>query len=318
MERAWAQTAGYLGDNEGDFLNRFRGAKFHGAAWELYLRATLIRAGLDLEKTSAVGPDICARVDGRRVWIEATTVEPGDPTKADSVRGRVDGQTSGVLFPVEQLLLRLTSSIDSKLRQVRTWIERGVVPSDEPVVLAINYGTILDADLHDVQVPAMVQAVFAVGTPVWLVTVADGSSSAPPIETVVPPRHSVSKSGVDIRTDVFRRPESAALTGILYARQLVWNLHWDAQLDLGYVHNPMANAGLPRSWLPLRSESRLDGDVVHTDMRSTRSEGTWSPRPLTRPSASAAASRRAERERLSRMSPRERALLALRLGAGQR
>ena len=314
LEAAWSETRAYMGDDEAHFLTRFRGRRFHSAAWELYLRRVLLDVGLPLEKTASAGPDVCTVIDGRRTWIEATTVEPGEPNLADSVVTRGATERGFSLFPVEQLILRLTNTLDSKLEQVRGWIDRDIVQSGDAMVLALNYGTILDADLHDHEVPALIQAVFAVGTPVWIVPV--GRGAAHEIETVIPPRHLVAKAnGSPVRTDLFLRPESACITGLLYARQLVWNLRWDARRDLGYVHNPIAKP-LPHESLPVRSQSWSEDGAIRTEAIAEVSDGEWVPRPLDRPSTSASAARRAERERIAAMSPRERALLSLRLGDG--
>ncbi|HEY1957745.1 MAG TPA: hypothetical protein VGH28_19125 [Polyangiaceae bacterium] len=312
LERAWLLGHATMGDREADVVGRFR-RDFHSVAWELYLRAVLVDAGLTLQRTSTNGPDLCVDIGGRHVFVEAVTVGPG--TGANRIQHWRDaGGTSGLLYPIEGLLLRIRSALDDKLRQLRRWQHSGVLTSDTPVIIALNHGLIVDSDLHDEGgVPAFVKAVLPVGEMAIRI---DPYRPGAPSEEVRSDREQVRTAhGAPVSTRLFLEPESAPLSALLVARQLVWNLRWQAERDLLLLHNLRAATALPRRTVPVRSEMWLDGQggILHLVRRSFREEAMRA-RPLARKSRSADLARAKELERTKALSPRDRAILALRLG----
>ena len=301
-----------MGDRELDVVGRFR-REFHSVAWELYLRAVFLDAGLTLHPTSAEGPDLCIDLGGRRVFIEAVTVGPG--TGANRIQHWRDaGATSGALYPIEGLLLRIRSALDDKLAQLRRWQQSGVLPPDAAVMIALNHGLIVDSDLHDEDgVPAFVKAVLPVGELAILIDPYRRGASSEEIR--LHRERLRTANGAAVSTRLFFEPESASLSALLVARQLVWNLRWEAERDLLLLHNWRPTSAIARGALPVRTEMWLegDGDTLHLVRRSFRNEAMRA-RPIARASRSADLSRAKDIERTKALSPRERALLALKLG----
>ena len=301
-----------MGDREGDVVSRFR-REFHSVAWELYLRSVFLDAGLSLHRTSAEGPDLCIEIDGRRVFVEAVTVGPG--TGANRIQHwRDDGAKAGALYPIEGLLLRIRSALDDKLAQIRRWQQSGVLAPDAPVIVALNHGLIVDSDLHDEDgVPAFVKAVLPLGELAILIDPYRPDASSDEIR--MHREHVRTAKGAPVSTRLFLEPESAPLSGLLVARQLVWNLRWQAERDLLLLHNWRPTSAFAHGALPVRTEMWLEGegDTLHLVRRSFRRE-SMRVRPLARKSRSADLARAKDLERTKSLSPRERALLALRLG----
>jgi hypothetical protein len=265
LEKAWDRVGHLVGDRRRHFLSEFR-SSFHAKSWELYLLAVLSDAGCGIEPGKPEGPDICATIGGKRVWIEAVVPTPGAPESPDRVFQRPAGEWAGALYPEATLLLRYRSVLEEKLKKVDSYIAKGVVAPSDVVLIAVNQGGILDSDLHDVEVPAIVKAVFPIGETV--VVVKPYSDEPPRVE--VPARFAVTKKkGAEVSTTFFLEPRSAAVSGVLFASQVVWNLQKSAEKDLGLVHNPRAAAPLPRRALPLKCELWVEDDELQR-------EGKWS------------------------------------------
>jgi hypothetical protein len=150
---------------------------------------------------------------------------------------RPPGNYVGSLYPESQLLLRYC------------------------LLIALGQGGILDSDLHDVEVPAIVKALYPIGEPVMVVT--PGSSE--PARVEVPARFSVEKkSGTQIPTTMFVDPRSSAVSGVLFASQAIWNLRRSSAEALGLVHNMMASSPCPRAPWSLRCELWVEeGELQH-------------------------------------------------------
>ncbi len=265
MESAWERVGHLVGDRQQHFLKEFR-SNFLARSWELYLLDVLSVSGWTIEPGKPEGPDIRASVNGKVVWVEAVIATAGQEGHPDAVPQRYRGPRLPPRYPEAQLLLRYRSALEEKLRKVDGYVEKGIVGRDEPVLVAINYGGIESADLHDLELPAMVKAVFPIGEPVFVARV-DGSE-APHVE--VPPRFAVTKKkGAGVSTTLFLEPRSASLSGVVFASQVVWGLRKSAASDLGLVHNPMAAAPLARGALRVRSELWVENEQL-------RREGRWS------------------------------------------
>jgi len=251
LERAWQRVGHLVGDRRQHFLKEFR-SNFYAKSWELYLLAVLSDAGCAIEPGKPEGPDICASIGGRRVWIEAVVPTPGAPQSADRVPQRPSGHRGVLhLYPEASLLLRYRSVLEEKLSKVDSYVNMGLIADDDSVLVAVNHGAIEDSDLHDLEVPAMVKAVFPMGEPVLVVV--PYSKERPRVE--IPPRFAITKkSGAEVSTTLFLEPRSGSVSGVLFASQLVWNLRKSAEKDLRLVHNPHAAAPFPRGAFPLRCE----------------------------------------------------------------
>ncbi|RYZ68035.1 MAG: hypothetical protein EOP08_01455 [Proteobacteria bacterium] len=112
------------------------------------------------------------------------------------------------------------------------------------MLIAVGQGAIKDSDLHDMHHPLMAKAVFPIGEPVWMVPIGDGRQKT---RVEVPRREEITKSnGAVVKTTLFLDPASSPLSGVMYARDHVHNLAWDAERDLGLIHNPSATTPLAR------------------------------------------------------------------------
>jgi hypothetical protein len=90
--------------------------QFHPRFWEMYLACTLIELGFNLiPRQCSYGPDIHIELDGINIWIEATAPDAG--SGIDAVPGHPKN-SNGIKVPEEQIILRLTNSIDKKTKNI--------------------------------------------------------------------------------------------------------------------------------------------------------------------------------------------------------
>jgi hypothetical protein len=114
----------------------------HQRFWEMYLAAALLAAGHSIEAPKP-GPDIGLIHRGKRIWIEAVTATPGDPSKPDSVPAYEPrlGVSTVRSVPQDQITLRCTAAIAAKFPvQYRRHAEMGIVRPEDCYIVAVNIG----------------------------------------------------------------------------------------------------------------------------------------------------------------------------------
>ena len=132
--------------------------RFHERWFEMYLTVSLLRAGIAID-CSKPGPDIFAEINGRRVFIEAVCVGPGDRNKPDSVPHIKPGSVGDV--PVREYVLRINSSLSDKAKKFKTYIDEGKVDLNDLAAIALNMGRFPFLSLHIRDV--MVRSVYGLG-----------------------------------------------------------------------------------------------------------------------------------------------------------
>jgi hypothetical protein len=128
-ERLWAIYQPFA---EPQFLAEFP-VRFHQRWFEMYLTATLIELGADVQHTTPPGPDVLVYVGGRRVWIEAVCATGGEPGLPDSVVQEPCGHV-----PWDKIALRIRNSIEEKRNKYVKYLEQGIVSPGEPLLIALN------------------------------------------------------------------------------------------------------------------------------------------------------------------------------------
>ena|ERR1019366_2004210 len=260
LEQAWTRVWPLCPDGPGQFACQFR-QDFHGRSWELFLLTVIIDAGLTVEPTGEAGPDICVRLpSGRRLWIEAVVPRPGTGPNAVPQRGPNFG--GGSLPRDSTVILRYTQALREKLRQLNAHKAAGIVAPDDAYLIALSQGGILDSDLQDDELPLIARAVLGIGQTTYNFV----PYSDQPGWIEVPRReHVATASGSPVSTTFLLEAETEFVSGIIFARQAVYNLRWSAAESLGLLHRPRARVPLPHGVIPTRCEMWVDeeGTLLH-------------------------------------------------------
>jgi hypothetical protein len=122
----------------------------------MYIGCVMLQLGFQVSRPS-VGPDLCVHMGDMRIWIEATAPERGCPKSPDYVPELPEGK--GGRVPVEQIVLRLTGAIHTKLLKFSHYRERGIVSDHDVCVLALSGAKLR----HPVDLAYIERAVYEAG-----------------------------------------------------------------------------------------------------------------------------------------------------------
>lgn len=262
IEAIWSRL-GYLSPENPDQFRKDFQAQFHQRAWELYLLAAVDGAGLKMVKPPASAPDICIELpDGGRCWIEAIAPSYGDDPALFRFPRPLPSSMGYQLWE-PPMLLRYTSAFTTKRDKIASYRSQGIVGADDAVIVAIYTGQIDAADEYDVFMPLAAKALFPFGDPQLRVPV---QPSNEPVTEVWAERPHVMKREAKIETTDFLKPESAFISGVLYATASVLRLWSDTDAKmLGMIYNPQATVPIRQAILPFRGEMWVgpDGTLEH-------------------------------------------------------
>ena len=274
VEDLWSRYEPYCGDE--NFLAEAR-RHFNQFTWQMYVGVCILAAGHTLEKAAPTGPDHKATMAGRRVWIECIAPEAGE---GDNVAERtIQSWTKTELGghgmfrppPDDKIAARLTGAILNKVQQHRKWVTKGIVPADDPFIIAIGGGLIPDADL-DRDLPHIVHALFGLGDSALTYEV----GSEEPAKTIPTYRDEIKRV---VKTDAGDKEAPISLRGfldetlypevsaVICCGHGVWNPPRKIGRDLVTVYNAVAKRSLPPGTVPLGREYWAEQVVRSRDNR---------------------------------------------------
>lgn len=203
-----------------------------------------------------LGPDFCFSCEDKKIWIEATSLNPGLGFPSgwlDVVEGQVCS------MPHSEMLLRWTSAIRAKKDKLNDWIEKDIVPADDPYIIAVNSSQLSwwpSEDRGISQLPWAVEVAYPVGPQ-------DFSGG----EILHSARTSIKKTpSSDVPTAIFL--DSAyngvsAIIGCARCHMLGNKSYMDDADFLTVVHNPFASNPCPQKIFGSFSEYTMkeEGDL---------------------------------------------------------
>lgn len=264
MEELWEN---YRPHADSQFRSDFR-RQFSQRSWELYLGATFLNRGLLLGKHSNAGPDFRIENDKGELltWVEAVAPDKGNGND------RVPDMRYGVAstIPEDEMLLRLTSVLDTKHKKYQADVSNGLVKDDEPYVIAINRSGL---DFLDAELPLILKAVFAIGHLTLQIKVGGVRQKNP--KSFWSARGKVSKrNGSDVPTLFFMDENHAGISAVIYCVDNILNSPRPSKkLGENFVvaHNPYAKNPLPAGFFPFGEEYKADGEYV----KKVRKQKKW-------------------------------------------
>lgn len=216
--------------------------------WEMYLAVRLLENGKTLlptdERQSEGGqPDICVLDGGRRIWIEATTPQHGEPGP-DMVTTPIPINQGGraVRSPRRQAQLRVTSALWTKLQAINRYQAEGIIAQDDVSLIAINAGR-FGVYIGGGNLPLILSAVFPIGDEY---VVFDRET----FELVDRGFHSsfhIDRQGSAIPRTAFIENEFTNISGVIWSRISIGNMS-HTQRPISLVHNPMASVIMSQEW----------------------------------------------------------------------
>lgn len=252
MEELWRIYEPHADTN---FLTEFR-KHFTERSWELYLGATLLMSGHQLGKHKNVGPDFKvepSRQKGQPVWIEAVSTTPGNgPDRVPIIKYDFDILVE-IEYPEEEMLLRLTNALKEKHNKYTTYLQKNILKSDEPYVVALNRA---DLEYLDPQIPLIFKCLFGIGY--QTLQIKNGKPLPKNIGSTWSSRAEVNKkNGNNVSMTFFINPEYAGISAVIYSNNNILNSPREnvkIGSDLVIIHNPFAVNPLPKDFLKFGQE----------------------------------------------------------------
>lgn len=233
VERLWAQYR-HLADShfQADAQNHF-----HQRFWEMYLGCTLIQQGFNLKRVSGNGLEYYFMVGHRRVWVEAVAPEAGEGNNRVPAYEPSDEMTP---VPVDQIILRITSVVATKLNAYRAAVDKGLIAPDEQFLLAINPRAIPDWPLR-AEIPYFIKALLPFGA--YAFELGDAAEQSPRAFHVK--RSSLLKSSRSpVSTTALLDEDSKPMVAVLHSCVDVVNQIGTLGADFDVLHNPNAAENL--------------------------------------------------------------------------
>ena len=248
VEDLWGKTYEYLDSD----LPKEIPDQFHQRFWEIYLAASLVEAGLDLQHSiSRDGPDLCIKADnGSKVWIEAVTATPGQGN--DAVQKSELGTVNDV--PDDQIKLRLLNAFAEKNKKYNHYRTKNWVSSEEPYVIAINAAQVPSARLER-EIPRIIRSLLPFGFQVIHLSrqTLEVAKTSHEYQGEV-----IKSSGTEIETTSFLNPEYAGISAVIYSGADAFNYPAEISKELLLFHNPLAINPLPFGFLRKGCEYWVD------------------------------------------------------------
>lgn len=240
------------------FAKEFK-LNFGQRAWELYLGSTFLKRGyvLDIIKQ---GPDFKTKKDGLHVFIEA--VAPHQGSGPDRIPGMVNGQVMSV--PVDQMILRLTTSLYDKKKTYDEYLKKGIVTEKDPFVIAINRSSFMHPDP---MLPLVIKCLFGVGDLVMkfpINTVTGGPVRGAKSTTSWSGMPVLKKrTGGDVSMLFFENPENVGISAVMYTIDSIINSPSKPELmgeNIVTIHNPNAKNPIPQDFIVFGEERMAKDD----------------------------------------------------------
>lgn len=215
---------------------------------EILLDDKLSKAGIQITRKTS-GPDFLVEHEGKRIWIEVITPEPKEmPEEWINCNSKIIRTYN---TPFDAIRLRWTGAIKDKSDKLQEYLKKGWVTHEDVYVIAVNGRLLRGLDgvwpelYGDSQHPFAVEATLFLG--------ASGISNDRQGVSHQHRSYTPKPKGTPVPTGIFFDPNFSGVSGI-------WAVDVDETLLLGkniymvVVHNPNANAKIPRNFLPAYSE----------------------------------------------------------------
>lgn len=254
LEGLWAQyepfaDAQFPGNFARDPNSRF---------WEMYLTVELLNAGKSIRPRTNVnktdrdhGPDICIEEGNRRIWIEAICPETGTASNLDRVPDLVPISEGGMatIAPRREVELRVSSAVFDKTKQIRKYLEEGIVKSSDVCIIAISGANFVEQSFTS-GIPVAATAVYPIGSRYAVF----GAGGQEIVDSGYETSISIDRTNkLSIPRYAFLDDRFSSIAGLIWSRRSIGNFCW-YENDFAFVHNIAAKNPLARAWAPWHEE----------------------------------------------------------------
>jgi hypothetical protein len=217
--------------------------------WEMFLGCAILDAGRALlpasERPAHGGrPDLCIVETNRRIWIEATAPDHGQPGE-DQVPQLVTRSKNATLeeLPARQVQLRITSALWTKTKIFQSYLRDGVIAGNDVYIVAVG-ATRFGSYASGTTFPLALSAVFPIGSEF----VRFNRDTLEVIGRGFQPSFKIPRAHArHIPRTAFVDPTFSCTSGLLWSRVGIGNIN-HAKRPLSFIHNPLSDTPMPQRW----------------------------------------------------------------------
>ena len=247
--RAYAPYADkhFLSDAVTHFQERF---------WEMYLGVSFLANGYCIDRGGNEGPEFFVLTKNRKVWFEAIAPSAGEGV--DAVPQPNYGVIEAQRAPVDEVILRLRHAIEEKMKKYVSYVEKGIVASNDIYIIGINSKRIRTI-VPEPELPCIVKSVYTFGN----LAVAIDKNTLQIVDSRHEHRDKIQKKkGSNVSTSIFLDAEYAGISAVLYSSVDCANKPRTFGGDFVLVHNSVATNQLDVGTFQFGKEYWIDDDEL--------------------------------------------------------
>lgn len=248
FEYLWSIYAPYA---DSHFLDQVK-YDFHSRTWEMYLGALFINNNLKIESMD-IGPDFKITTPSTNIYVENVVCNKG--RGSDAVP---EIQYEGVYdVPQDEMLLRLTSSINYKFQEYEKYKKQAVIDKNLPYIIALNRGML---DHPESTPPLIMNCLFALGP--LAINMSPNRTEEEPRSFLTRREFIIKKSGKKIPLNFFLDKSHSGISAIIYSDETILNHPQNIGEDCMLVHNPNADNPIDESLFNFINQWKWDNKTL--------------------------------------------------------
>lgn len=218
---------------------------------ELYFAATLrIRFSKPVEHLSDRGPDFY--LPSHSIHFEVTAMKNGVSENRNSIPGFEIGKA--ITYPERQILLRITNSFAVKSKKLKRDIEKGIVKSNESIVIVISANGLHERSpmYYEDSFPEVVKALLPVSDPLYWINPDTMNVASKEYKWKSSIKKKLCDKEIDISTEHLLLTDNEHISAVIYTWYSAFDATEDENLgnDFFLVHNPLARNPIEKGLLP--------------------------------------------------------------------
>ena len=200
--------------------------QWHSRIWEMYFTCKLNDLDYKVSCPKGNAPDIKLKIGDQVIWIECTTLSKGDKAITEH-----EDEELHTLYD-EDYILRITSAIDSKYKQINAHIESGVIKENDIVLIAINTGELMLTDIAQHDYPLIQKALYGIGSMTYSFTTKKIKNLNRPLIA--------NSNDAKIKTNLFTTEDYKYISGVIFSTWKSTEIEQNLSDNFELTHNLFA------------------------------------------------------------------------------
>jgi len=224
---------------EANFLDGIQ-KQWYPRIWEMYFTCQLAELDYEVSCPKGNAPDIKLKINDQIIWIECTIISKGQ----DAVTEHEDEEIHELND--EDYILRITSALNSKHKQIQTHKESGIINNNDIVLIAINTGELMMTDIAQLDYPLIQKALYGIGQMTYNFTTKE-------VKNLHRPKIPKSEA-VTIQSNLFTTPDYEYISGVIFSNWKTTEIEKKLEHDFELIHNLFAKNKLTKGTFKIGTE----------------------------------------------------------------